>query len=161
MLDWVGYRIDLKNCTLGVTESRRQALIGWCEAVSGGELTLIRDMRTHLGRLVFVAGPLQHVRPFLGPAFAWVAACRGGAALVAPVGVRASIKWIGMLLQKVPVRSCAEAWEVRRRAVQDRRKGRGEGRGHHRGLVDGPRRGREGRGVVLPPHHAGRISMGL
>ena len=106
-VDWVGYKVDVKGCTLGVTESRRKALIGWCQEISGGRVVLIRDLRTHLGRLIFVAGPLPHVRPFLGPAFAWVAACQGGSAMVAPLAVRASIKWIGLLLERYPVKACA------------------------------------------------------
>ena len=106
-VDWVGYRIDVKESMLGVTEQRRHALIRWCQEVSSGQMVVVRDLRSHLGRLVFVAGPLQHIRPFLGPAFAWVAAVPGGAAMVAPLTVRAPMKWVGLLLDKFPQKACA------------------------------------------------------
>jgi hypothetical protein len=106
-VDWVGYRIDVKESMLGVTEQRRLALIRWCQEVSSGQMVVVRDLRSHLGRLIFVAGPLQHIRPFLGPAFAWVAAVPGGAAMVAPLTVRAPMKWIGLLLDKFPQKACA------------------------------------------------------
>ncbi len=106
-VDWVGYRINVKESLLGVTEQRRLALIRWCREVSAGQMVVVRDLRSHLGRLIFVAGPLQHIRPFLGPAFAWIAAVPNGAAMVAPLTVRAPMKWIGLLLDKFPQKACA------------------------------------------------------
>ena len=106
-VDWVGYRINVKEGTLGVTEQRRLAPIGWCQEISAGQVIVVRDLRSYLGRLVFVAGPLQHVRPFLGPAFAWVTAVPSGAAVVAPMTVRAPLKWIGLLLERFAHEACA------------------------------------------------------
>ena len=56
---------------------------------------------------MFAAGPLPHVKPFLGPAFAWVAAVQGGAAMVPPWAVRIPLKWICIMLKRCNHRVCA------------------------------------------------------
>ena len=40
---------------------------------------VIREVQEALGRLGFLAGPLTMPHPFLGPVYAWVAACPPGA----------------------------------------------------------------------------------
>ena len=106
-VDWVGYRVDVRECHLGVTTQRREALIEWCRKTAEGDLVLVRDLRAFLGKLVFAAGPLPHVKPFLGPAFAWVAAVQGGAALVPPLAVRIPLKWLCIMLERCSHRARA------------------------------------------------------
>ena len=66
---------------------------------------LVGRIREGLGRLAFAAGPLVHVRPFLGPTYSWVAACPRGACLPTPTAVRLTLKWIGDLILSHGMRS--------------------------------------------------------
>ena len=91
-IPWIGYQIDLAGGTLGITAERLASTLLWCEDVAAARIVLIRDFRSSLGKLVFVAGPLYDIRPFLGPAFSWAAAATGGTAMSPPIAVRTTIK---------------------------------------------------------------------
>lgn len=62
------------------------------------------EVQEGLGRL-FVAGPLVVTRPFLGPAFAWVAASLARVTLPPPALVRAVLGWFGEVLERYPWRT--------------------------------------------------------
>ena len=102
----IGYEIDLAGGRLGITTERLASTLAWCEATAAARVVLIRDFRSSLGKLVFVAGPLYHIRPFLGPAFSWASAATGGTAMSPPIAVRATIRWVGLLLQGFPTLNC-------------------------------------------------------
>ena len=103
---WIGYEIDLAGGRLGITTERLASTLAWCESTSAARVVLIRDFRSSLGKLVFVAGPLYHVRRFLGPAFSWASAAAGGTAMSPPIAVRATIRWVGILLKSFPTLNC-------------------------------------------------------
>ena len=103
---WIGYQIDLAGGHLGITAERLASTLAWCEETAAAQVVLIRDFRSALGKLVFVAGPLFHLRPFLGPAFSWASAAAGGTAMSPPIAVRATIKWVGILLRTFPTLRC-------------------------------------------------------
>ena len=70
---WIGYQLDVKEFRKGISERKVTWIKDWMErhSVQGGALG--REMKSALGRFGFVAGALHHVRPFLGPLFAWSA----------------------------------------------------------------------------------------
>ena len=78
---WIGYQVNVLSGHLGITADRRANTRAWCEATAEARVILVREFRSALGKLVFVAGPLYHLRPFLGPAFSWSAAASGGTAM--------------------------------------------------------------------------------
>ena len=45
-----------------------------CGSVLRLRASLRSELREGLGRLQFIVGPLEHIRPFLGPLYAWAAA---------------------------------------------------------------------------------------
>eukprot|EP00438_Fugacium_kawagutii_P010279 Skav225676 [mRNA] locus=scaffold1924:371329:372228:- [translate_table: standard] len=75
--EWVGFQICLDGCQLGTSEQRAQWLVKWLrEACADGQVVLA-DVSAVLGRLSFALTALGHLRPFLGPIYAWVAALVG------------------------------------------------------------------------------------
>ena len=77
-VEWIGYTLDADRFERGISERKVKWVSDWMDThVKAGEVTG-RGLRSALGRLVFVAGALHHVRPFLGPIFAWAAVLRGG-----------------------------------------------------------------------------------
>ena len=159
-IPWIGYQVDLAAGTLGITADRLASTLAWCEATAAAKVVLIRDFRSALGKLVFVAGPLFHIRPFLGPAFSWASAATGGTAMAPPIAVRAAIKWVGVLLE-LPYPEVPAGRPRPRGAFQGRRQSRGRRRGLDRRVVDGAR-GRPGVGeVVRVPGGRLHISVGV
>ena len=73
--EWIGYALDVGRFEIGVTESRAQWAISWCGDKARERRVRLGELREGLGRLQFLAGPLEHIRPFLGPLYAW--SCAG------------------------------------------------------------------------------------
>ena len=73
VVQWIGYEIDVRTFSRGVSAKKVEWVSNWIERRLKDGGTVGRDLKSALGRLVFVAGALQHVRPFLGPIFGWSA----------------------------------------------------------------------------------------
>ena len=70
VLEWIGYALDVGRFEIGITEKRVQWAIRWIgDKCREGQVRL-GELREGLGRLQFIAGPLDHLRPFLGPLYA-------------------------------------------------------------------------------------------
>ena len=73
-VQWVGYTVNFDRYHLGISESRALWLANWmADRVREKEADL-GDFSAVLGRLCFALGPLEYVRPFVAPLFAWVSA---------------------------------------------------------------------------------------
>ena len=73
-VDWIGFWADLWAGHLGISVRRAQWLSDWMlKQVEAGR-TDLADFTSVLGRLCFSMGPLEYLRPFIAPLFAWVAA---------------------------------------------------------------------------------------
>ncbi|CAK9016957.1 Spore wall protein 2 [Durusdinium trenchii] len=73
-VSWVGFTLDLKGNLLGLSVARAAWVVKWLQdCVSAGSVR-IADMCAALGRLSFALSVLDHLRPFLGPMYAWVTA---------------------------------------------------------------------------------------
>ena len=70
-----GYALDVGRLAIGISESRTQWAVRWLEDKIAENRVQLGELREGLGRLQFIAGPLEHVRPFLGLVYAW--ACAG------------------------------------------------------------------------------------
>ena len=73
MAQWIGYQLDVENFSRGVSSKKVDWVVGWIQRKLQEGGATGREMRSALGRFSFVAGALHHVRPFLGPLFAWTA----------------------------------------------------------------------------------------
>ena len=69
-IDWIGYWLDLGRFELGVSEGRAAWAVRWLTDKARERRVPLGELREGLGRLVFVAGLLEHLRPLLGPLFA-------------------------------------------------------------------------------------------
>ena len=73
-VEWIGYFFDLGRLEIGVTFARAVWASNWLsDKVAEGRVRL-GELREGLGMLQFIAGPVEHIRPFLGPLYAWSAA---------------------------------------------------------------------------------------
>ena len=87
-LDWIGYWMDVRASRFGVSLKRATWLSSWLRArVAEGRVDM-RDLEAVLGRLCFAVGPLEFLRPFLAPIYAWVAAVAHRGIMVLPWSVR-------------------------------------------------------------------------
>ena len=73
--EWVGYALDVGRFEIGISEARTQWIIRWVTDKADEKKVRLGKLRQGLGRLQFLAGPLEHLRPFLGPLYAW--SCAG------------------------------------------------------------------------------------
>ena len=73
-IEWVGYLLDLSCFEIGISAFRAQWYVTWLTGIACKRWVSLGELKEGLGRLVFVAGPLEHLRPLLGPLFAWASA---------------------------------------------------------------------------------------
>jgi hypothetical protein len=73
-VDWIGYWVDLWKGRLGISVKRAQWLSQWMAKQTSEGATDMADFVAVLGRLCFAMGPLEYLRPFISPLFAWAAA---------------------------------------------------------------------------------------
>ena len=98
--DYVGFWCDYKHYHLGISESRAAWLVKWIGSLLKNEGVLVRDFVGGLGRLMYAAGVLERVKPFLGPIFAWASAVPGGSYLQFPHFIAMCLRWIMQKLQQ-------------------------------------------------------------
>ena len=77
-LSWIGYQVDVVSYQSGIGPTKVGWLVRWIDDHLREGRVQVRHMRAALGRFSFIAGALPHVRPFLGPIFAWCAAQDAG-----------------------------------------------------------------------------------
>ena len=94
VLEWIGYALDVGRFEIGVTEKRIQWAMRWIEDKVREGTVRLGELREGLGRLQFVAGPLDHLRPFLGPLYAWASAGPRYAKPRLPVMIRLILEFL-------------------------------------------------------------------
>ena len=67
--EWVGYALDVGRFAIGISESRVQWAVMWLWDKIAEDRIQFSEFRKGLGLLQFIAGPLEHVRPFLEPVY--------------------------------------------------------------------------------------------
>ena len=83
----MGYEIDFSKFTVGISLVRAQWLVCWVRRTLGEGAVEVDELVAVLGRFCFAMGPLDFLRPFLAPIFAWAAAVRGAGKLLLPWSV--------------------------------------------------------------------------
>ena len=71
---WIGYYVDLRGYSLGISSSRAHWLAGWLRQRTKEGKADLNDLAAVLGRLGFALAPLEHIRPFVAPLYAWSSA---------------------------------------------------------------------------------------
>jgi len=104
---WVGYELNLRSHTLGLSQSRAQWLCDWMDKVCADKQVLMSDFIAALGRASFGFGALEYDRPFLGPLYAFAALHPPGAVRVVPTYVLLLLHYLAGRLRTRRAFPCA------------------------------------------------------
>ena len=102
-LQWIGYQLDVGVFEKGISDSKVRWILGWIEKKKQDGGATGRELKSALGRLSFVAGALQHIRPFLGPLFAWASALALGTFAKFPEAVRSILSMVEREVVRKPM----------------------------------------------------------
>ena len=104
--DWIGYYLDVGRFEVGVSATRAAWAVRWLEDKARERRVQLGELREGLGRLQFLAGPLEHLRPFLGPLYAW--SCAGPRYLrpLLPVMVLIILRYLASELKRERMTRC-------------------------------------------------------
>eukprot|EP00438_Fugacium_kawagutii_P029840 Skav200966 [mRNA] locus=scaffold448:569541:570587:- [translate_table: standard] len=126
-VQWIGYQLDVGDFTKGISERKVRWMLEWMEKHRTAGGITGRDLKSALGRFGFVAGALQHVRPFLGPLFAWAAMLAPGTYAKFPEAVSILLQYVMREVQSEPMSRprqlkeySKEAFRVDAKAEQDK-----------------------------------------
>ena len=73
-VDWIGYRVEVRVYAVGISERRAIWLARWLRARLDEGVVDMSDLEAVVGRLCFALGPLEYLRPFIAPLYAWLSA---------------------------------------------------------------------------------------
>ena len=102
-LQWIGYQLDLDAFEKGISERKVQWVIDWITKHRASSGVTGRELKSALGRFCFVAGALHHVRPFLGPLFAWSSVLAMGTFARFPDAVSVLLDFVEEEIKKEPM----------------------------------------------------------
>jgi hypothetical protein len=97
--EWVGLWADWQRFSTGLSLRRGTWLADYCRKVLDNDRVLIRELNEVLGRFVFGALAVEHVKPLLGPLYAWVAAMPIGAFVPLPGAVRLLLTFLEFIFR--------------------------------------------------------------
>ena len=84
---WIGFEIQLREGTLGMSEKRLRWARDWMEKILANKVVATEEFRSALGRLSFMMSAFEHLKPFSGPLYSWVCAVEHCPMLQVPAGV--------------------------------------------------------------------------
>lgn len=102
-LVWIGYQLDVETFAKGLSDARVAWLVKWIDTRLRERRVTGQQMKSALGRMAFVAGALQHSRPFLGPVFAWVARLQAAKLVKLPAGICTLLRFFKHEVQRAPM----------------------------------------------------------
>ena len=71
--EWIGYWMDLRTFSTGISTRRKDWLQGWLAKVTSDNAVVVRNLVEVLGRMQFAPLAIPVLRPYLGPIYAWAA----------------------------------------------------------------------------------------
>ena len=104
--EWVGYALDIGRFEMGISHKRAQWVIRWIGDKLREQKVRLGEIREGLGRLQFVAGPLEHIRPFLGPLYAWTCAGAKFSRVTIPPMLMLILKFVADELSRARMSPC-------------------------------------------------------
>jgi hypothetical protein len=102
--EWVGFWTDWETFMVGISEKRAIWVADWCQKKLDATSILMQELTEVLGRLVFATQAVEHVKPLLGPLFAWTAAVPSGAFVELPLMVRLIFKLLIKIFRDASMR---------------------------------------------------------
>ena len=67
VLVWVGFELLLRSRCVGISARRAEWFVRWTQKIADSDTVNMASFEEGQGRIMFVAGALEHERPFLGP----------------------------------------------------------------------------------------------
>jgi hypothetical protein len=104
--EWIGYWLDIGRFELGISASRAAWASRWLADKSTEGRIKLGELREGLGRLQFVTGAIEFLRPFLGPLYAWASAGPRYSRPKLPVMVILIMKYLSKELAVVRAMPC-------------------------------------------------------
>ena len=113
-LEWIGLWCDYTRFATGVSEKRGQWLIKTLRSWIASQPVVVRRLNEQICRFTFAFQGIEHLRPFLGPFYAWIASVPAGASLPLPKGLLVIAKFLesqlgGSLVEEVPAQGLETA----------------------------------------------------
>ena len=93
-VSWIGFWADLTTWQVGLSDSRADWVVAWLNELLEAEVVPVKRIAEGLGRLGFAVSAADHYKPFLGPWYAWVAACRDQRTTSVPTGLKIIAKFL-------------------------------------------------------------------
>ena len=106
--EWIGYWLDLGRFHIGVSASRAAWAVSWLTDKAAERSVPLGELREGLGRLQFLAGPVEYIRPFLGPLYAWASIGPRFARPRLPVMVMLIMKYLAEELKGEHTMACED-----------------------------------------------------
>ena len=72
MLVWVGFELLLRSSCIGISARRAEWFVRWTKKIADFETVHMAAFEEGQGRIMFVAGALEHERPFFGPLYSFI-----------------------------------------------------------------------------------------
>ena len=94
-LVWVGFESLLRSRYVGISARRAEWFVRWAETVAGSTTIHMGSFEEGLGRIMFVAGALEHERPFLAPLHKFLTMHPRGSIRRVPPYVSFILKYLG------------------------------------------------------------------
>ena len=88
---WIGFWADLTTWQVGLSAQRADWVIRWLEDLMQAQEVSPRRVAEGLGRLGFAVTAVDFYKPFLGPWYSWVAACRKLPVCDVPLGLEGNL----------------------------------------------------------------------
>ena len=122
----LGLWVDLATFSLGISEKRRGWCVKWLKSLEEDKRAKVQDFREGLGRIGFAAGPLWRLRTFLGPAYAWAAACPPLLTLALPMLILITVKFLRLGFERARVLPCYLPCPLKRDIIRFDAKAQGD-----------------------------------
>ena len=91
---WIGYEIDLRGWSLGISERRSAWLLKWFDETLVAGTVRISELGQVVGRMAFVYGALTWDRPFLAPLYTLIALHPPAHTVPLPHFVSSTLRWL-------------------------------------------------------------------
>ncbi len=127
--EWIGLWTDWARFSTGLSLKRGTWIADYCRKRLDDNGVLIRELTEVLGRFVFAAQAIEHVKPLLGPLYAWVAMMPPGAYVPLPGAVRILLRFLEFIFR-------SDEWRISGVVADGERNGRGSFRADARAKGD-------------------------
>ena len=100
--EWIGYQVDLRSWTVGVSDKKVAWLIEWVGRLVREGQVLGREFKAGVGRMGFLAGAVKAARPFLAPLYATSARVAPTSFMALHLAVKLALEFFSTVIAQRP-----------------------------------------------------------